>query len=139
MVSPGRLPSGANDSVWVSWRKLPDVSVCDYILLDIEANEDGSYNESQYRFLLEAEVRSRFLFTLASGRPFRDLQAQLGRPPFRNSAALLRHSPGVRGFGLLDDDRGTRGRAVTDEAIRSTAKLFSVSLTGIAAELLGCA
>ncbi|KAH6927177.1 hypothetical protein HPB50_000140 [Hyalomma asiaticum] len=48
----GRLPSGATDPGWVSWKKLPEPTICDYIILDIEANPDGSYNGAVVDFLI---------------------------------------------------------------------------------------
>ncbi|KAL3194557.1 hypothetical protein MRX96_016187 [Rhipicephalus microplus] len=123
---PSRLPSGATEQGMVSWRLLPEPGVCDYFVIDIEPSVDGSYDESQYQFLLDQKPRaSRFLFTLSSTRSFSTLRTQFGQLPFQNSAAQLRQSLGVRGFGLLDGDRGTSGSAVTEIAIRSTALLFA--------------
>ncbi|XP_070382331.1 uncharacterized protein [Dermacentor albipictus] len=134
LTAPQRLPSGATEPGVVSWRHLPEPGVCDYFILDIEPNADGSYDESQYRFLLDQKTSaSRFLFALPSGRPFSDLRAQFGQLPFQNGAAHLRETLGVRGFGLLDGDRGTSGRAVTDIAIHSTALLFAELTAGLTA------
>lgn len=134
LTAPYRLPSGATERGLVSWKQLPEPGVCDYFILDIEPNADGSYDESQYRFLLDQKSStSRVLFTLSSGRPFSDLRAQVGQLPFQNSAANLHQSLGVRGFGLLDGDRGTSGRAVTEIAIHSTALLFSELTVGLTA------
>nr|XP_050024042.2 uncharacterized protein LOC126518243 [Dermacentor andersoni] len=134
LTAPQRLPIGATERGVVSWRHLPEPGVCDYFILDIEPNADGSYDESQYRFLLDQKTSaSRFLFTLPSGRPFSDLRARFGQLPFQNGAAHLRESLGVRGFGLLDGDSGTSGRAVTDIAIHSTALLFAELTAGLTA------
>ncbi|KAH8035450.1 hypothetical protein HPB51_005638 [Rhipicephalus microplus] len=127
LTAPSRLPSGATEQGVVSWRLLPEPGVCDYFVIDIEPSVDGSYDESQYQFLLDQKPRAaRFLFTLSSTLSFSSLRTQFGQLPFQNSAAQLRQSLGVRGFGLLDGDRGTSGSAVTEIAIRSTALLFAV-------------
>ncbi|XP_077538916.1 uncharacterized protein LOC144151677 [Haemaphysalis longicornis] len=133
MVSPGRLPNGATDRTWASWERLPPPGTCDYIILDIEANPDGSYNESQFHFLLGHNTTARLLFTLASSRPFRELRETFRKLSFQNSAAILNQMAGVRGFGLLDSDHGTKGRALTDKAIRSTVQLFSDLTMGLIA------
>ncbi|XP_065284535.1 uncharacterized protein [Dermacentor albipictus] len=132
LLAPGRLPSGSTDQSWVSWRKLPEPNICDYIILDIEANPDGSYNESEYSFLLNYNTTARFLFTFGS-ESFLEAKAAFRRTSFRKSATQLYKTPGVRGFGLLDGDTGTNGWALTDAAIRRAVQLFSQLTRGLVA------
>ncbi|XP_075752254.1 uncharacterized protein LOC142817997 isoform X2 [Rhipicephalus microplus] len=125
VLTPGRLPSGATDPSWVSWKKLPEPNICDYLVLDIEANTDGSYNESEYNFLQNYNTTARILFTFGSGS-FLESEGRFRRTSFRKSAAQLYKTPGVRGFGLLDSDSGgTNGRDLTDGVIRHGVDLFS--------------
>ncbi|KAL1420155.1 hypothetical protein MTO96_004579 [Rhipicephalus appendiculatus] len=89
LLAPGRLPSGATDPSWVSWKKLPEPNICDYLILDIEANPDGSYNAIPWT----RWIRLFENFLLASGA------ADLPAPRRR---ALLLHCLGPEGQRIFD-------------------------------------
>lgn len=99
--------------------------MCDYIVLDLPQNQDGSYDRTSYAFLRGRNTGGVYLFTI--GVPNGDMSATLlalNTQSFETSANDAQGTLPLRGFGILGSVHAlTAGTQAAD--VQAVAPLFN--------------